>query len=194
MNKIIGILMLLVCFAFTGLPDKPKGLKAGTMAPLFSLMDQNGSNTDLKTMLTKGPVVLIFYRGQWCPYCNKYLSHLEDSLNMIKAKGGQVLAISPEMQESIEQTVSKTKASYPVLHDAGLKVMKAYDVAFSVDTTTVARYKKFNIDFDKANGQNGANLPVPATYVIGTDGKIKYVFFNEDYKKRASVKEILEYL
>ncbi len=186
--------MLLVCFAFTGLPDKPKGLKVGSMAPLFSLKDQSGAKVELKTMLANGPVVLIFYRGQWCPYCNKYLSQLEDSLNMIKAKGGQILAISPEMQESIEKTVSKTKASFPVLHDEGLKVMKAYDVAFSVDTITIARYKKFNIDFDKANGQNGANLPVPATYVIGADGTIKYVFFDEDYKKRASVKEILKFL
>jgi len=194
MNKLILLLLLVTPYSFTSFPEKPKGLKVGTKAPEFSLKDRIGNQVDLKSALAKGPVVLVFYRGQWCPYCNKYLSQLEDSLSLIAAKGGQVLAISPEVQESLDQTIAKTKASYPVLHDQDLKIMKAYDVAFQVDSATVTRYKKYNIDFDKANGENGAYLPVPATYVIGKDGMIKYVYFNEDYQKRAHVREILEFL
>ena len=76
----------------------------------------------------------------------------------------------------------------------GWHIMKLYKVNFEVDEKTIANYKGYGIDFDKANGSNGANLPVPATYIIGKDGKIKYVFFNTDYKKRASVQDILNNL
>jgi peroxiredoxin len=80
------------------------------------------------------------------------------------------------------------------LEDEGLVIMKSYKVNFAVDEKTVTRYKGYGIDFDNANGSNGANLPVPATYIIGKDGKIKYVFFNTDYRKRASVQDILDNL
>lgn len=84
--------------------------------------------------------------------------------------------------------------SFPVIEDMGMAIMKSYKVNFVVDDKTIARYKGYGIDFNKANGTNGANLPVPATYIIGTDGKVKYAFFNTDYRKRAFVKDILKNL
>ena len=105
-----------------------------------------------------------------------------------------MLAITPETAENVKKTIEKTKTDFPVLEDVGLAIMKSYKVSFAVDNKTVSRYKGYGIDFDKANGSNGANLPVPATYIIGTDGKVKYAFFNTDYKKRASVKDILDNL
>lgn len=173
---------------------KPEGLKIGDKAPDFTIKNSANEVFSLSKALKKGPVVLVFYRGQWCPFCNKQLSQLNDSLSEIKAKGATVVAISPEVEENIAKTVEKTKASFAVLHDDKMTIMKSYKVNFAVDANTVERYKKYGIDFNQANGNNGANLPVPATYIIGTNGIIKYVFFNVDYQKRASVKEILDNL
>ncbi len=173
---------------------KPAGLKLGDQAPGFTTKDKEGKEIDLKNLLKRGDVVLIFYRGQWCPYCNKQLQKVNDSLSLITAKGASVIAITPETAENIAKTIEKTKASFPIVEDKNLSIMKAYKVNFAVDKATVEKYKGYGIDFAKANGDNGENLPVPATYIIGKDGKIKYVFFDEDYRKRPSVKELLEKL
>ena len=173
----------------------PAGLNLNDKAPDFTAPDQNGKNISLKKELKNGAVVLVFYRGQWCPFCNKQLKQLEDSLGMIKAKGATVLTITPEKQENISKTVGKTKASFSILHDEGLQIMKNYDVAFKVDDKTIETYKKYGIDFTEANGEvNGANLPVPAVYVINKKGKIVYKYFDKDYRKRSSVKDILAHL
>ncbi len=172
----------------------PEGLKVGDTAPDFSVKDQEGKTINLKKVLQKGPVIMLFYRGQWCPYCNKQMSRFSDSLSMLTAKGASVLAITPETAENVKKTIEKTKSTFPVVEDQGLAIMKMYKVNFAVDEKTITKYKGYGIDFDKANGANGANLPVPATYIIGKDGKVKYVFFNTDYRKRASVLEILNSL
>jgi len=141
-------------------------------------------------------VVVIFYRGYWCPYCNKELQKLEDSLQLIKQAGAQLIAITPEKQEGIAKTIEKTKASYPIITDDELKIMRAYDVAYQVDTKTIDRYKMASIDLAANNGQkpDAVYLPVPAVYIIGKDGEIKYRFFEEDYKKQAAVTDILSNL
>lgn len=173
----------------------PKGLNVNDTAPVFSAKDQDGKTVDLKEKLKNGPVVLVFSRGQWCPYCNRQLKKLEDSLSLITAKGASLIAISPETSENIDKTIEKTKASYPILHDEGLTIMKSYDVAFTVDDKTIEKYKGYGIDFSKLNGDaNGANLPVPAIYVINKEGKIIFRHFDKNYAKRASVAEILEHL
>ena len=172
----------------------PEGLKVGDVAPDFSAKDQYGKTINLKEALQKGPVVMLFYRGQWCPYCNKQMSRFSDSLSMLTAKGASVLAIAAETAENVKKTIEKTKSTFPVVEDQGLAIMKMYKVNFAVDEKTIIKYKGYGIDFDKANGANGANLPVPATYIIGKDGKVKYVFFNTDYRKRASVIDILNNL
>jgi peroxiredoxin len=172
----------------------PQGLKVGDAAPMFTAKDQDGKTVSLKQALKNGPVVVLFYRGQWCPFCNKQLSHFADSLQMLTAKGATILAITPETEEGVKKTIEKTKSNFPVLEDEGMTIMKQYKVNFAVDENTISKYKGYGIDFDKANGSNGANLPVPATYIIGKDGIVKYVFFNTDYRKRASVQDILNNL
>ncbi len=172
----------------------PKGLSVGDDAPAFTGKDSRGNAFSLDKQLKKGEVVLIFYRGQWCPYCNKQLSSLNDSLQSIVSKGAMLVAVTPETVDNVGKTITKTKASFPIISDSDLKIMKTYRVDFSVPQATQDQYLKFGIDFSVANGTNGANLPVPATYVIGKDGKIKYVFFNPDYRLRPSVKEIAEHL
>lgn len=193
-----GIFSLVMAIAFCGIlaaQTAPSGLNVNDKAPDFTAKDQSGKNISLKNELKKGSVVLVFYRGQWCPYCNRSLKQLEDSLSLITAKGASVLTITPEVSENIDKTIAKTKASFPILHDEGLVIMKSYDVAFKVDDKTVENYKKYGIDFSIANGAaNGANLPVPAVYVINKEGKIVYKYFDSDYRKRSSVKDILSHL
>ena len=195
LTPLISFLLMLSSLAFAQAETVyPEGLKVGDIAPDFSAKDQDGKTISLKQALQKGPVVMLFYRGQWCPYCNKQMSRFSDSLSMLTAKGASVLAITPETSENVKKTIEKTKSTFPVLEDEGMTIMKMYKVNFAVDEKTITKYKGYGIDFDKANGANGANLPVPATYIIGKDGKVKYVFFNTDYRKRASVIDILNNL
>jgi peroxiredoxin len=169
----------------------PTGLKVGDKAPMFMTMDADGNKVSLEDMLKKGEVVVQFYRGQWCPYCNKQLSQMNDSMQMIKDKGANVLLVTPETKEGVGKTKMKTKVKFAIVSDSGMTIMKAYKVNFMLDAETVTKYKGYGIDLNAANGANGNNLPVPATYVIGKDGMIKYVYFNVNYSQRASVKDIL---
>jgi peroxiredoxin len=165
-------------------------LAVGTVAPAFKTKDATGRPIELKQLLKKGPVVLYFYRGQWCPYCSKQLSQLQDSLQLLTAKGAQVVVVTPETTENIGKTVAKTKAAFPIVHDRSFAIMTVYHTAFTVDEPTVQKYRGFGIDLRQANGAQEDVLPVPATYVIGRNGRIRYVYFNPDYKQRASVRRI----
>ena len=194
--KKLALTSFLAIFIFvnSNAQTNPIGLKVNDKAPEFSAKDQNGKTISLQNELKNGKVVLIFYRGQWCPYCNKELKGMQDSLSFITSKGAVVVAVTPELPENISKTIGKTNASYSILSDDGLKIMKAYDVAYAVDPALNEKYKGYGIDLMKANGANGANLPIPAVYIIDTNGNIIYRYFDVDYRNRASVKEIAEHL
>ena len=169
-------------------------LAVGTVAPDFRAADAAGRPVKLRQLLQKGQVVLYFYRGQWCPYCNKQLSELQDSLQILTAKGAQVVVITPETPANIDQTIAKTKAAFPIVHDQNLVIMKAYHTAFTVDAGTSEKLRGYGIDLQKANGLDQNVLPVPATYVIGRDGRIRFAYFNPDYRHRASVRQVAQAL
>jgi peroxiredoxin len=188
---VVATFFALTTFAQNNTTHTAQSLKVGDIAPDFTALDQNGKAISLKEILKKGEAVIVFYRGQWCPYCNKQLKNLNDSLSFLTEKNATVLSITPETNENVQKTIAKTKASFPILADKGMAIMNSYKVTFAVDENTITKYKKYGIDFEKANAENGANLPVPATYIVGKDGKIKYAFFNPDYSKRASVKDII---
>ncbi len=186
-------IMLIAAMGFG--QDGPKGLQVNDVAPLFTATDQNGKVVNLEEKLKTGPVVLVFYRGHWCPYCNRQLKKIEDSLSLITGKGASIIAVSPEKPESVSKTLAKTKVTFPILSDENLKIMKSYAVVFTVDPGTVEKYKGYGIDFNEVNGDaNGANLPVPAVYIINKDRKIVFRHFDNNYTKRASVAEIAEQL
>ena len=197
-NNMRRLFFLLIGFIFSSFADaqeKPEGLFINSKAPDFKATDQYGEEIRLKDILKDSLVVLIFYRGQWCPYCNKQLKKLEDSLQLIKDKRAKLIAVTPEKPESIAKTIEKTQASYSLLYDKEMKIMKAYAVAFEVDERTVSRYKNADIDLATANGQKDkVYLPVPAVYIINKEGTILYRFFDADYKKHPTVQEILENL
>lgn len=171
------------------------GLKAGDKAPVFIAKDNSGKELDLKKLLKNNKaVVLFFYRGQWCPYCNKHIQQLQDSLQLLTAKGAYVVGVTPETDENIAKTVGKTKAAFSMVSDKGYVIMKAYDVNFVMEQAQVSKYKGYGIDLEANNGNTDHVLPVPATYVIGKDGKLTYVHFDKDYRKRASIKTLLSVL
>ena len=179
----------IVCAVFA--QEKPEGLFINSKAPDFKAKDQNGNEVVFKDLRKKGDVVVVFYRGNWCPYCNKQLKGLQDSLQLITATGAQLIAITPEAQPGIDSTIAKTGAIFPILHDEDGKLAKAYQVSYKVDDRTVNRYKMTGIDLLKTNNQKEAVLPVPAVYIINKEGSITYRYFDENYRKRVSVKEIL---
>jgi peroxiredoxin len=194
MKKILLISFIAItslCFVTT---DVPMGLNVGDIAPDFSGKNQSGKEINLKKLLKSNTVVLIFYRGEWCPFCNKQLKELEDSMTFITAKGAAIIAVSPEKTENVAKTIEKTKAKYDILSDQSLKIMNAYKVAFEVDEKSMGMYKKYGIDFNEKNGANGNHLPVPTVYIINKSGKITYKHFDENFKVRPSVKEILNNL
>ncbi|MBC7947595.1 MAG: AhpC/TSA family protein [Chitinophagaceae bacterium] len=191
MKRILCLVVLLHVILLAGAQDAPEGLFINSKAPDFRAKDQNGKEVRLKDLLKNGKVVLVFYRGQWCPYCSKYLKKLEDSLQLINGKGATVVAITPELPENVNKMVEKTDAKFPVLYDEGLKIMKAYEVEFEVPENVLTRYRNSGIKIDENNGKNGNFLPIPATYIIDKESTITYRFFQSDYKKRPSVQEIL---
>ena len=196
MKKIITSLLVIFSSVLLFAQEAPEGLFINSKAPDFKAKDQNGKEVRLKDLLKDGKkVVLVFYRGNWCPYCNRHLKRLEDSLQLIKDKNAELIAITPEKPDGIEKTVEKTKAEYSILYDEGLKIMKAYEVEFVVPENTITRYRNSGIDLEKINnGKDWNYLPVPAVYIIDKEANITYRFFNQDYKKRPSVEEILKNL
>jgi peroxiredoxin len=196
MKTILSFIFVLFTHAILQAQDAPEGLFINSKAPDFKATDQNGKEVRLKDLVKKGKVVLVFYRGYWCPFCNRQLQRLQDSLQLIKDKGATVVAITGEKPENITQTVEKTKAEFSILYDDKLKIMKAYEVEFVVPENTVTRYRNTGIDLEKING-NGKDwnyLPVPAVYIIDKELNITYRFFNSDYKKRPTIQEILKNL
>jgi peroxiredoxin len=193
MKNLILILFLAVAYTATA-QGKPEGLFINSKAPDIKAKDQNGGDVILKDLRKKGPVIVLFYRGHWCPYCNKELSRFQDSLQLLTDKGATLIAITPESAEGINQTIEKTGATFPIVFDEDMSISKKYGVSFVVDDKTAARYKNFGTDLLKINKQKVPSLPVPAVYVINRDGTITYRFFESDYKRRPSVLEIIRHL
>ena len=188
-------IVITVCLFLSFKVIAQTGLKDGAAAPEFVAADNAGKTLDLKALLkSHKAVVLFFYRGQWCPYCNKQIKQLQDSLQLLTAKGAYVIGVTPETSDNISKTVDKTHASFSIVQDNGYKIMKAYQVNYVVDDVLLGKLKNYGVDLEKNNGNTDHVLPVPATYVIDNTGKIIFVHFDKNYTKRASVSSILNIL
>lgn len=184
-------LFIAVALFFTLQASAQNGLKTGEKAPKFIATDNAGKTLNLPALLKQHKsVVLFFYRGQWCPYCNKHIQRLQDSLQLLTGKGAYVIGVTPETGENINKTIEKTHASFSIIEDKGYNIMKAYDVNYKVDDALNAKLKNYGVDLEKNNGNKDHVLPVPATYVINSSGKIVFVQFDKDYTKRASIAAI----
>lgn len=171
----------------------PQGLMVGDAAPEIVLVDQSGERFVLSDNLRNGPVVLVFYRGNWCPYCSRYLAELSDALSDIKSAGAQLVGVSPESEEQLAITHEELIGGMiTLLYDQHDSIMRSYDVAYEVaDSYQEKLAEKKDISLTEHNDQEVAVLPVAATYVINKDGMIAYRHFDLDYSKRADIKEVL---
>lgn len=170
-------------------------LRPGDQAPVFEASDAEGNWIKSSDLLAQGPIVLIFYRGEWCPVCKRHLSNFQDSLSFILDKGAQVVAVTPEQPQYMEKMAKATEASFSLLHDKGYSIMKAYGVDFKVEEANVPRYFGFTLNHTRShNGNEDDQLPVPATFIIRQDGTISWLHYDFDYRNRASVREILGHL
>ncbi|NJO91377.1 MAG: AhpC/TSA family protein [Chloroflexia bacterium] len=169
-----------------------KGLSVGAKAPIISAIDADSVKFDLNESLKHGPVVVIFYRGYWCPVCNKHLKQIQDSLSLITNKGATVVAISPEKPEYLEKMEEKTGVKFSLLYDDGYKIANAYDVTFTPKKSELIIYNTaLGANLKETHSDDSQRLPIPATYLISEDGIIAWRQFDPDYKKRSSVKDII---
>ncbi len=170
------------------------GIKVGEKAPDFVLNNALGKSVSLKDKLKQGPVVLVFYRGAWCPFCNMHLHVLQESLPEFKKYGAQLITITPQTPDkSVEQFKQK---GYPfeVLSDLDSKVMKDYKLYFELPADLVEVYKKHGLDIEAFNGKDRNVLPVPGSFVIDTNGVVRAMQADTDYKKRMEPSAIIDAL
>lgn len=165
--------------------------KVGDAAPDFTLVDGRGKELSLGRELEKGPVVLSYYRGEWCPFCVEEVKALEVIYPDITALGASLIALSPQTQTQTATMVDRLGLSFDVLTDLGNKVADTYGLVFEADEPIKYVYREFGIELEKYNGDRTFRLPVPATYIIGQDGVIKWAFLEPDYTKRAEPADIL---
>ena len=168
-------------------------MQVGDTAPNFTLTNAKGNKISLKDELAKGPVVLTWYRGGWCPYCNLTLHALQEELPNFKKNGAVLVALTPELPDNSLSTAEKNKLEFEVLSDVDSKVAKDYGIVFKLTPEVAESYNK-SFDLKKYNGNDSNELPLAATYVIGQDGKIKYAFLDADYRNRAEPAEITDFL
>jgi peroxiredoxin len=169
-------------------------LKAGDTAPEFTLQDADGNSVSSRVLLARGPLVATFYRGVWCPYCNYDLQALEEVRFEIEARGASLVAISPQTPTNSRKSQRDNKLGFPILSDAGAAVAAAFGLRFALPADLIEVYTQFGNDLPKINDDPAWVLPMPARYVIETDGVIAYAEVNPDYTRRPDPSELLPVL
>ncbi|MGD6794851.1 peroxiredoxin-like family protein [Metabacillus indicus] len=168
-----------------------QGLKVGEKAPDFTLPDATGKKVTLSEELKNGPVILTFYRGGWCPYCNLELKAYQRELDAINEASANLIAVSPETPDASLSTKEKNELDFLVLSDEGGNAGKAYDLVFDMPDYLIEVYKDSGLDVATHNGNDDWRLPKPATFVIGQDGVILFAEVDSDYTKRTDPEKVI---
>jgi peroxiredoxin len=171
-----------------------RALNAGDRAPKFALPDAHGQTLRSADLIADGPLVLTFYRGVWCPYCNMDLQAIEAAANDMRALGASLVAISPQTAPNRRKSERENALSFPILSDHGNAVAHKFGLRFRLPDDLIAVYKGFGNDLTIGNGEGSWTLPMPARYVIGTDGILAYAEVNPDYTRRPDPAELLPVL
>ena len=170
-------------------------INLGDKAPDFTLPDALGNSVSLYEQLAKGPVILTWYRGSWCPYCNLQLHDYQKSLADIHAAGAQLMAVSPELSDSALTWKEKNELEFVVLSDVGNEVAHEYGIVYRIPDAISAGYVAGGrTDLTQYNGDDSLELPLAVTYVIGTDGTVEYAFVDADYRKRAETSDVVDFV
>jgi peroxiredoxin len=168
-----------------------RALKAGMRVPEFALPDAHGQIVRSADLLKEGPLVVTFYRGVWCPYCNMDLQAIEEAANDIRALGASLIAISPQTAPNRRKSERENALSFPILSDHGNTLANEFGLRFRLPDDLIRVYKGFGNDLAIGNGEDSWTLPMPARYVIRTDGVIAYAEVNADYTRRPDPSELL---
>lgn len=175
--------------------NQAKGLKVGEAVTDFSAKDIFDKIHTLGSLTQNGKVVLIFIRGQWCPFCNKHLKVLQDQFHKIYEKGASVVVVTPEKSEFIKKTIEKTGAEFTILYDENYKIAEAFDVLFLPSKMMRVMYNTvLGAKLKESHSDDSEQLPIPATFIISKEMKIIWRHFDPDYKNRSKMPDILEKL
>jgi peroxiredoxin len=193
--RIFLLIVLILFLFFQGYSQgQPEGLFLGAKAPDFKANDQFDREVQFRAEAKNQKVVVVFYRGYWCPHCTRLLSRIQDSLHYFTEKGATVIAVSPESSVNRAKTLEKTKAGFALISDSGLTIIKKYDLAYELSEGQLSRYRTAGLDIPSINYPNGPYLPVPAVFIVGKDYTINFRFFDPEHKTRITVKQLLENL
>ncbi len=171
-----------------------RALAVGDEAPDFTLPNATGEPVHLAELLAAGPVVISFYRGGWCPYCNLELAALQEAVADLEAAGAGLVAISPNLPDESLTTAERHALTFPVLSDVGNVVARRFGLVFEVPDDLEAVYRAMGHDIGKANGADRWEIPLPATYVVDPGGTIRFAFVDADYRLRAEPADVIEIL
>ena len=178
--------------ANTGIAEQAP--QVGDRLKEFELPNQNGQQRSLSKLLEAGPVVVSFYRGGWCPYCNLELRAFQQILPDINSAGASLVAITPELPDASLSTTEKNELAFEVLSDEDADYARDLGLVFTLPEVLRPIYQNFGIDLEKHNGQGQFDLPLAATFVVDVDGKVSYSFVSADYTQRAEPAEVIQAL
>ncbi len=164
--------------------DQVQPLLPGMTAPDFTVRDVAGQPFDFQPGQMDKPLVLTFFRGGWCPYCNLHLAEMRLAEKQLKEMGFDIWFISIDKPELLLESLNDPNIGYTIYSDSSLQATRAFGLAFRLDDALVKKYLTYNIDVEKASGETHHVLPAPATYIIGSDGIINFAYINPDYKVR----------
>jgi peroxiredoxin len=172
--------------------DAVKPLKKGSKIPPVNLSTPEGTSFDLNAFVKEQSVVLIFYRGGWCPYCNIHLQELVEADPRLRALGYQILAVSPDKPQKLAESLEKHELTYELLSDPTMNAAKAFGVAYQVEGSTVKKYQENGIDLVEGSDGKHHLLPVPSVFIIDQKGVVRYAYHNPGYKTRIEVEKLLK--
>lgn len=167
-------------------------LQVGTQAPDFTLPDVSGKDVSLATLLAQGPVVLTFYRGEWCPYCNLQLNAYQQTLPQIQALGATLVAVSPQTPDHSLSLVEEKELTFSVLTDNGNRVARKYGLVYEVSSSLHTIYQQLGIVLPEYNGDDSWELPISATYILDQAGTIRTAFVDADFTHRLEPSAVLK--
>jgi peroxiredoxin len=192
--QLIGLLGVLAsASAFAGIPDSPQQVQplvVGARAPLFSARTTEGALRTFGPDSYKKPLVVIFYRGGWCPYCNAQLSDLHLVEPKLRKSGFEIVFLSTDRPDLLYSSLKATDIHYTLLSDNHLEAAKSFHVAYHVDEATFAKMREYGVDLEASTGTKQHELPVPSVFIIDTSGTIRFVYSNPDYKIRLGADEL----
>lgn len=158
----------------------------------MTLKGLDGKDVSLASLHQAKPLVIVFFRGGWCPLCTKHTQQLIKVYPELQEKGFEMICVSPDSVESTKANIDKTSIPFPLYSNSELNATSGFGLAFKVDNATLTKYKVFGIDLEKASGQSHHAPPIPAIYAVSKDGVITFAHSNPDYRQRLHAKDLLK--